>query len=361
MKRSIVLLLCAAMLFGLAACTRTDGGAAPAADAAAEKPVVKISIQNAGDVYVELDPSAAPITVENFLSLADRGFYNGLTFHRVISGFMIQGGDPAGNGTGGSGKNIKGEFSANGVANPINHVRGVISMARSSAMDSASSQFFIMHADKPHLDGQYAAFGHVIAGMGAVDRVAATTYVTDSNGTVAPGHAPVITSVARCTRQEAEAAAAREAENGRGGTRFTEPASFLSFDVPAGWHLTACRSGTCEFASDAGGASVTVSCMDYFAYAAGINAGETTETGVSRGDLTTESFSKGSLLRTIGVSDESAAAEEVHSGVTFYRADAADTGTVRLVGVHRGVVMSFSADPGAADALAFMLDSIGVP
>ena len=157
--------------------------------------LVQIEIAGYGTIILELDPEAAPVTVANFVKLAKEGFYDGLTFHRIISGFMIQGGDPRGNGTGGSSARIKGEFQANGWNNPIKHERGVISMARSSAPDSASSQFFIMHADAPHLDGQYAAFGRVLSGMEVVDAICANTPVVDYNGTVAPGCAPVITSV----------------------------------------------------------------------------------------------------------------------------------------------------------------------
>ena len=135
---------------------------------------VRIEMQDGGVIELELDRESAPITVENFVSLAKAGFYDGLTFHRIIAGFMIQGGDPVGNGTGGSGKNIKGEFAVNGVANKISHVRGVISMARARDYNSASSQFFIMHADGKYLDGQYAAFGHVTSGMDVVDRIANT-------------------------------------------------------------------------------------------------------------------------------------------------------------------------------------------
>jgi peptidyl-prolyl cis-trans isomerase B (cyclophilin B) len=122
---------------------------------------------------IELYPQYAPITVENFKNLVSQGFYNGLTFHRIMTGFMIQGGDPQGTGMGGSDKNIKGEFSANGFAqNTLKHTRGVISMARSQDFDSASSQFFIMHQDYPSLDGQYAAFGKVTEGMDVVDKIA---------------------------------------------------------------------------------------------------------------------------------------------------------------------------------------------
>ena len=134
--------------------------------------MIEITMENGGKILVELDPSAAPITVENFTKLAKEGFYDGLTFHRVIPGFMIQGGCPAGTGMGGPGYGIKGEFASNGVNNPIRHVRGVISMARSMMPNSAGSQFFIMHADAPHLDGNYAAFGHVVSGMDVVDEIA---------------------------------------------------------------------------------------------------------------------------------------------------------------------------------------------
>ena len=134
--------------------------------------MVVIEMENGGKIRLELIAEAAPATVENFLSLVKDGFYDGLIFHRVIPGFMIQGGDPLGNGMGGSEKKIKGEFAANGHQNPIRHVRGVISMARSMDKNSASSQFFIMHADAPHLDGQYAAFGKVVEGIETVDEIA---------------------------------------------------------------------------------------------------------------------------------------------------------------------------------------------
>lgn len=137
-----------------------------------KNPVVSIDMGAIGVMEVELFPAVAPITVENFLSLVDKSFYDGIIFHRVIEGFMIQGGDPNGIGTGGSGKNIKGEFTRNGVANPLMHSRGVISMARSMFPDSASSQFFIMHKDAPHLDGSYAAFGVVTKGIEVVDKIA---------------------------------------------------------------------------------------------------------------------------------------------------------------------------------------------
>lgn len=154
-----------------------------------------IEIEDYGTIKVELDADTAPITVTNFVELAESGFYDGLTFHRVINGFMMQGGDPEGNGMGGSGENIKGEFAENGVENDIAHVRGVISMARSKAYDSASSQFFIMQADAPHLDGSYAAFGHVTEGIDIVDAICTETPVTDNNGTVEAANQPVITSI----------------------------------------------------------------------------------------------------------------------------------------------------------------------
>ena len=142
-------------------------------------PIVTITMENGDVMKAELYPEIAPNTVNNFISLVKKGFYDGLIFHRVIPGFMIQGGCPLGNGTGGPGWSIKGEFAANGVNNPIKHTRGVISMARSMSPNSAGSQFFIMHQDAPHLDGQYAAFGKVVAGMDVVDKIAAVA--TDWN------------------------------------------------------------------------------------------------------------------------------------------------------------------------------------
>ena len=140
--------------------------------------MVQIEMENGGIIKVELDNEAAPETAANFERLVKEGFYDGIIFHRVIKGFMIQGGDPTGTGCGGSGENIVGEFAMNGHQNPISHVRGVISMARSQNPNSASSQFFIMHADALYLDGQYAAFGKVVEGMDVVDEIAdvATDY-----------------------------------------------------------------------------------------------------------------------------------------------------------------------------------------
>ena len=139
----------------------------------AKNPIVTIEMENGDIITAELYPEIAPQSVRNFVHLVQDGFYDGLTFHRIIPGFMIQGGCPNGTGTGGPGYTIKGEFSANGVKNDLKHTRGVISMARTMVPDSAGSQFFIMHQDSPHLDGQYAAFGKVVSGLDVVDRIAA--------------------------------------------------------------------------------------------------------------------------------------------------------------------------------------------
>ncbi len=179
----------------------TSDGAADTADTSENEELltglhhVTIDVQDYGTISLELDADTAPISVTNFINLANEGFYDGLTFHRIISGFMIQGGDPNGNGTGGSDKTIKGEFSANGVENDISHVRGVISMARANDPDSGSSQFFIVHEDSTFLDGQYAAFGHVTDGMDVVDAICEAVPVQDNNGTVAAADQPVITAV----------------------------------------------------------------------------------------------------------------------------------------------------------------------
>lgn len=156
---------------------------------------IEIQVKDYGTIKAELDGDAAPITVANFLKLAESGFYDGLTFHRIIDGFMIQGGDPKGNGTGGADKTIKGEFSQNGVENKLSHVRGTLSMARSQDMDSASSQFFIVQSDCTYLDGQYAAFGTVTEGMELVDKICKDTPVQDNNGTVSAADQPVIESI----------------------------------------------------------------------------------------------------------------------------------------------------------------------
>lgn len=160
---------------------------------------VEIKIKDYGTIYAEIDADTAPITVTNFVNLCKNHFYDGLTFHRIIKDFMIQGGDPNGDGTGGSEKTIKGEFSNNGVENPLKHTRGALSMARSQDNDSASSQFFIVQKTASHLDGQYAVFGYVYEGMDIVDKICDDVQVEDNNGTVAKENQPVIESI-RCQK-----------------------------------------------------------------------------------------------------------------------------------------------------------------
>ena len=155
----------------------------------------EIEVKDYGTIEVELDADSAPVTVTNFVKLAQDGFYDGLTFHRIIEGFMIQGGDPNGDGTGGSDENIKGEFSNNGVENNISHTRGTISMARAQDPDSGSSQFFIVQADSTFLDGDYAGFGHVTEGMDIVDKICEDAKPTDDNGTISKEEQPVIEKV----------------------------------------------------------------------------------------------------------------------------------------------------------------------
>ncbi len=202
MKNKVLsLLLVLVLVFSFASCgkkeSNTDGDISKAEKYGIHHAV--ITVKNYGEIKLELDGDTAPITVENFVTLANEGFYDGLTFHRVVTDFVIQGGDPDGNGTGGSGKPIKGEFSANGIENNLSHSRGVISMARlSNDMDSATSQFFIVLSDaaKPSLDGMYASFGRVTEGMDIVDKIAAETPVADSySGTVEKSKQPIIESI----------------------------------------------------------------------------------------------------------------------------------------------------------------------
>lgn len=160
---------------------------------------VEIKIKDYGTIYAEIDADTAPITVTNFVNLCKNHFYDGLTFHRIIKDFMIQGGDPNGDGTGGSEETIKGEFTDNGVENPLKHTRGALSMARSQDNDSASSQFFIVQSDSTYLDGQYAVFGYVYEGMDIVDKICDDVQVEDNNGTVAKENQPVIESI-RCQK-----------------------------------------------------------------------------------------------------------------------------------------------------------------
>lgn len=160
---------------------------------------VEIKIKDYGTIYAEIDADTAQITVTNFVNLCKNHFYDGLTFHRIIKDFMIQGGDPNGDGTGGSDETIKGEFTDNGVENPLKHTRGALSMARSQDNDSASSQFFIVQKTASHLDGQYAVFGYVYEGMDIVDKICDDVQVEDNNGTVAKENQPVIESI-RCQK-----------------------------------------------------------------------------------------------------------------------------------------------------------------
>ena len=198
MKKFLCMICAFCMLLSLAAC---GGEKAPepsennAAAVQGEKETAVITVKDYGTIEVELDRAAAPVTVENFVKLVNEGFYDGLTFHRIIKGFMIQGGDPLGNGTGGSDECIKGEFSENGVDNPISHTRGTISMARANDPDSASSQFFIVHEDSLFLDGSYAGFGRVTEGIEVVDAICDSVKAEDGNGTVAAENQPVIESI----------------------------------------------------------------------------------------------------------------------------------------------------------------------
>ena len=204
MRKLLSICLAALLVLSLAGCGKTSvvgittTSKAPAANEESQgvgTHHAEIDIQDYGTITVELDGDIAPITVQNFMDLANDGFYDGLTFHRIIAGFMMQGGDPNGNGTGGSENTIKGEFSANGVENSLSHPRGAISMARSQAYDSASSQFFICHADSTFLDGQYACFGYVTDGMDVVDAVCEAAQPTDDNGTIPADQQPVITAI----------------------------------------------------------------------------------------------------------------------------------------------------------------------
>ena len=193
--KKIIPALMAALCLALTACGQTPADASASAAEPIGKYTAVIDIADYGAITLELDGDSAPLTVANFVKLAKDGFYDGLTFHRIMDGFMMQGGDPNGNGTGGSDETIPGEFSANGYDNPISHTRGTISMARAQDPDSASSQFFICQADSTFLDGSYAAFGRVTDGMDVVDAICADAQPTDDNGTIPPEAQPVINSV----------------------------------------------------------------------------------------------------------------------------------------------------------------------
>ncbi len=208
MKKLLLMMFSCVMLLG--ACMGTKTTQAPAGsevdqpqeaeptqapEAGPEEIHAIIDIKDYGTIDLLLHPECAPITVENFVNLAESGFYDGLTFHRIMYGFMMQGGDPEGTGFGGSDTTIKGEFPANGVDNPLLHKRGTISMARANDPDSASSQFFIMHQDYPSLDGYYAAFGEVVSGIEVVDAVCEAAQPIDNNGTIPAEAQPVINSI----------------------------------------------------------------------------------------------------------------------------------------------------------------------
>ena len=193
--KKIIPALMAALCLALTACGQTPADASASAAEPIGKYTAVIDIADYGAITLELDGDSAPLTVANFVKLAKDGFYDGLTFHRIMDGFMMQGGDPNGNGTGGSDETIPGEFSANGCHNPISHTRGTISMARAQDPNSASSQFFICQADSTFLDGSYAAFGRVTDGMDVVDAICADAQPTDDNGTIPPEAQPVINSV----------------------------------------------------------------------------------------------------------------------------------------------------------------------
>ncbi len=189
MKKNILIcLLVIGTLFLLCSCKKED-------DKLKGKINAEITIKDKGVIKLELDADVAPITVTNFVKLADEKFYDGLTFHRIIKGFMIQGGDPMGDGSGGADDKIIGEFQSNGRPNSIKHERGVISMARAKNPNSASSQFFIVHEDSPHLNGDYAAFGHVTEGMEIVDELAETPVVDTESGFVLKENQPIIESI----------------------------------------------------------------------------------------------------------------------------------------------------------------------
>ncbi len=194
MKKMISLILVLVTAAALCACGSKPAQAAPSPAGEPFRKVrhAEISVKDYGTIELELDEGSAPITVANFIKLAQAGFYDGLTFHRIMDGFMIQGGDPEGNGTGGSREKIKGEFAQNGVDNPIRHVKGVISMARGKDPDSASSQFFITVADASFLDGAYAAFGRVTEGMEIAEQIAKDAKPIDNNGTIPAEQQPVI-------------------------------------------------------------------------------------------------------------------------------------------------------------------------
>ncbi len=202
-KATLLLTLILITVLAFVGCGKTEAEQTTDATTTTEQPVellsgkhqVNIVIKDQGTISVELDADVAPVTVTNFVNLAEEGFYDGVTFHRIIEGFMMQGGDPTGTGSGGSGLTIRGEFAENGVENNLSHTRGAISMARSKFYDSASSQFFIVHQDSDFLDGQYACFGYVTEGMEIVDNICENTKGGDANGVIPAENRPVIETI----------------------------------------------------------------------------------------------------------------------------------------------------------------------
>lgn len=342
-------------LFGLLAFVLAIGLALPGAaeEFGGNAEYIRITVKDYGDIYGELYSEIAPVTVDNFIRLVNQGFYDGLTFHHIVSGFMIQGGDPNGNGTGGSPDKIKGEFSRNGVNNPLLHDRGVLSMARSADMNSASSQFFILHSDSPHLDGSYAAFGRVLAGMWIVDKICQSTPVQDNNGSVAKDDQPVIDRIQVCTKEEATAAKAAEAAIGRGGGVFQDRLSSLSFTVPEGWHMVSDIQGQASFEKDESDLQFIVVRSNQWDPLPAVYKANYTSRGITREKLNTSAFTKESLVGMIGGKAEDYT-QETHSDISFYTAEQ----QTRLglftyfVGAKNGYVYLF-AFAGAKDSGAF--------
>ena len=332
-------------------------GGAESSDANA--PVVVLRVADYGDIYLELYPELAPVTVDNFLGLVDSGFYNGLTFHRIISGFMAQGGCPLGNGTGDSGTNIKGEFSSNGVDNPLKHERGVLSMARSGDPDSASCQFFIMHADAAHLDGNYAAFGRVLSGMGIVDAICRNAHIIDSNGPVPAEDQPVIAEAARTDRAEAEAASAREAENGVEGGVFDDPVSGLSFPLPDGWRLQSCANGGAVFTD--GTAVLSLSTQDIWRRLGKSMREQYAAAGYTRDRLTTEALNRAVFAASAGVTEDQLT-EETVNGRLWLAATNEKGGETRQyhIGAVNGTAIILAGAENGASAMEAILSSLTV-
>ena len=320
----------------------------------------EIAVEGYGVITLELDADTAPVTVENFCSLAESGFYDGLTFHRIISGVMAQGGCPLGNGTGGSGENIQGEFSGNGIENPLKHERGVLSMARSSDPNSASSQFFIMHADATHLDGNYAAFGRVIAGMDTVDALCLNAHVTDSNGTVPKEDQPVMKEVRRVDRAEAEAAAEKESENGAEGFSFDDPATGVRFPMPEGWRLQEKGNGNYLFTD--GTATLTLSTVDVWRRMGKSTQAQYMDAGYARETLNTDAFERSAFASAIGVAEEDMTEENINGALWLAAAEERNGETVQYrVGAVKGTVIIFAgAEGAAAETVKIMIETLTV-